>query len=42
VTLGLGERSATALGHAETDIVKPYLIAGPQKTGAVAGYLRSL
>jgi hypothetical protein len=73
--LGLGERSAAALGHVETDIVKPYLvgpggllddgghaaraygadalilvrpdgyiglIADPEETGAVAGYLRSL
>jgi 2-polyprenyl-6-methoxyphenol hydroxylase-like FAD-dependent oxidoreductase len=73
--LGLGERSAVALGHVETDIVKPYLVgpggllddgrhaarvygadalilvrpdgyiglvAGPEETGAVAGYLRSL
>ena len=73
--LGLGERSAAALGHAETGVVKSYLvgpggllddaghvagaygtdalilvrpdgyiglIAGPQDTGAVAGYLRSL
>jgi 2-polyprenyl-6-methoxyphenol hydroxylase-like FAD-dependent oxidoreductase len=73
--LGLGERSAAALGHVEADIVKPYLVgpggllddgghaarvygadalilvrpdgyiglvAGPEETGAVAGYLRSL
>jgi hypothetical protein len=73
--LGLGERSADALGHVDTDIVRPYLvgpdgllddgghvaraygadalilvrpdgyiglIADPEETGAVAGYLRSL
>jgi 2-polyprenyl-6-methoxyphenol hydroxylase-like FAD-dependent oxidoreductase len=73
--LGLGERSAAALGHVDTGTVKPYLvgpggllddgghvaraygadalilvrpdgyiglIADPEETGAVAGYLRSL
>jgi hypothetical protein len=73
--LGLGERSAAALGHVETDLVKPCLvgpggllddgghvaraygtdalilvrpdgyiglIAEPEETGEVAGYLRSL